>query len=168
VPFVEIAAIVGRSEQAARQLASRARRRVQGGGGPTQAADRERRREVVDAFLAASRDGDFAGLLSLLAPDVVLRADDTAVRAAAASRWGGAPDLSSEVRGAREVAERFKGRARGATRALIDGEPGAVWALGARVRAVFVFSVENGQIVEIALVMDPARISELEVEIAAP
>jgi RNA polymerase sigma-70 factor (ECF subfamily) len=165
VPFDEIAAIVGRSEPATRKLASRARLRVRGGGQPD--ASRERKREVVNAFLAASRDGDVAGLLALLAPDVVLRADEDAVRVAAANRWGGAPDLAAEVRGADAVAETFKGRARGATNALIDGQPGAVWAVGGKTRAAFVFTVEQGRIVEIELAMDPARVGDLDIELHA-
>src|SRR5436305_2614807 len=121
VPFDEIAPIVGRSPAAARQLASRARRRVQG---PAAAPDADpgRQREVVDAFLAASRGGDFDALLALLDPDVVLRADGTAVRA-------GAP---GEARGAVAVAGTFSGRARVAQPALVDGMAGAVWAPGGR------------------------------------
>ena len=94
MPFDEIAPIVDRSPAAARQLASRARRRVRGAA-PAPDPDLERQREVVDAFLAASREGDFDALLAVLDPDVVLRADGGAVRA----------DLSKEVRGAQEVAE---------------------------------------------------------------
>jgi RNA polymerase sigma factor (sigma-70 family) len=163
VPFEEIAPIVGRSPAAARQLASRARRRVR--GAPVPGSDVARQREVVDAFLAASRDGDFDALVAVLAPDVVLRADEVAVRTAAARRWGGAPGLSSEIRGARAVAETFKGRARGASPALIDGDAGAVWAVGGRPRTAFVFRVELGRITEIELVMDPARLSALDIEI---
>jgi RNA polymerase sigma-70 factor (ECF subfamily) len=137
VPFAEIAAIVGRSEQAARQLACRARRRVQ--GAPSAAdVDHARRREVVNAFLAASRAGDFEALLAVLSPDVVLKVDDFAVRTTAANSGGGAP-LPREVRGARVVAETFHARARGPQFALIDGEPGGVWAPGGRPRAAFVF-----------------------------
>ncbi len=121
VPFDEIALIVGRSPTAVRQLASRARRRVRGPA-PVPEADRARQREVVDAFLAASRDGNFAALLALLDPDVVLRADSAAVLA-------GAP---GEVRGAEAVAETFKGRARVAQPALVNGAVGAVWAPGGR------------------------------------
>jgi RNA polymerase sigma-70 factor (ECF subfamily) len=161
VPFEEIAAIVGRSEPAVRQLASRGRRRIQGGETAPE-VDRDRRRQVVDAFLAASRDGDFDGLLAVLAPDVVVRADDHAVRAASANRWG---SLAAEVRGARAVAETFKGRARGAQPALIDGEAGAVWAVGGKTRTAFVFTVEAGQIVEIDLIMDPARLGELDLRV---
>src|SRR5436190_416876 len=109
VPFDEIAPIVGRSPDAARQLASRARRRVQGATVPE--ADLARRRAVVDAFLAASRGGDFEALLAVLDPDVVLRADEAVARS-------GAP---REVRGAAGVAGTFSGRARAAQPALVDG-----------------------------------------------
>jgi RNA polymerase sigma-70 factor (ECF subfamily) len=165
LPFEEIAPIVGRSPEAARQLASRARRRVRGVAAPE--SDVARRRQIVSAFLAASREGDFQALLAVLAPDVVLRADDDAVRAAAANKWSGAPSLESEVRGASSVADTFKGRARGASAALIDGHPGAVWAVGGKPRAAFLFAVENGMITEIELVMDPARVSALDIEIAS-
>jgi RNA polymerase sigma factor (sigma-70 family) len=165
MPFEEIAPIVGRSPAAARQLASRARRRVR--GAPLPGSDAARQREVVDAFLAASRDGDFDALVAVLAPDVVLRADEVAVRTAAARRWGGAPSLSREIRGAAAVAETFKGRARGASPALIDGSAGAVWAMGGQTRAAFVFRIEKGEITEIELAMDPARLSELDIEIEA-
>jgi RNA polymerase sigma factor (sigma-70 family) len=164
LPFDEIATIVGRSEMATRQLASRARRRVQGVGRVAD-ADRAVDRQVVDAFLAASREGNFDALLAVLAPNVVLHADDVAVRAAAANKWGGAPSLSSEIRGAREVAETFKGRARGAQRALLNGDAGAVWSVGGTPRAAFVFTVDGGKITEISLVMDPERLGEIDVEI---
>ncbi len=162
IPFDEIAAIVGRSPAATRQLASRARRRVQGGAAAPD-ADRDRQREAVGAFLAASRGGDFEALLALLDPDVVLRADDLAVRVAAANQSRGAPLLAKEVHGARAVAETFKGRARGAKPALIDGAAGAAWVQGEQTRAVFVFTVQNGSIVEIDLFMDPARLGQLDV-----
>jgi RNA polymerase sigma factor (sigma-70 family) len=117
VPFDEIAPIVGRSPAAARQLASRARRRVQGSGRVPDAYLTQQR-EVVDAFLAASRDGDFNALLALLDPDVVLRADRAAVNAGA----------TGEVSGATAVAGTFSGRAQFAQPVLIDGAVGAVWA----------------------------------------
>ncbi len=110
VPFDEIARILDKSPEAARQLASRARRKVQGRES-TAGADRARREEVVRAFLAASREGDFDGLVALLAPDVVFRADAAAVRLGAAA----------ELRGAEAVANTFNGRARGAVPALVDG-----------------------------------------------
>jgi RNA polymerase sigma factor (sigma-70 family) len=153
VPFEDVARILERTPEAARQLASRARRRVQGAG-PTESADRERRRAIVDAFLAASREGNFETLLALLAPDVVLRADAAAVAAGAAG----------EVRGANAVAEQFKGRARVALPALVDGAPGAVWAPGGQPRVVFAFTIEGGRVVAIDLLADPARIGALDLE----
>ena len=129
VAFDDIAPIINRSPAAARQLASRGRRRVQGGE-PSVSADRERQREVVTAFLAASRDSDFSALLALLAPDAVLRADGAAVTLAANRARAGAdaPQLAPETRGREAVAEAFKGRAQAAQVATIDGESGLVFA----------------------------------------
>src|SRR5579863_3021970 len=107
--FEEIAPILDRTPAAARQLASRARRRVR--GAPPPASDVIRQRELVHAFLAASRGGDFERLLGMLSPEAVLRADDLAVRMAAANQGHGAPMLVRESRGAASVAEVFKGRA---------------------------------------------------------
>jgi RNA polymerase sigma-70 factor (ECF subfamily) len=160
--FEEIAPIVGRTPAAARQLASRARRRVRGAPAPEARAAQPR--EVVDAFLAASRDGDFERLLAVLSPEVILRADDPAVRIAAARQAHGAPRLAPEVRGAAQVAEVFKGRARGALPAVIDGAPGAVWTVGGQVRALFVFTTERGVISGIDLVMDPEHLRKFEVQ----
>jgi RNA polymerase sigma-70 factor (ECF subfamily) len=150
VPFDEIAPIVGRSPAATRQLASRARRRVKGAD-VDRGAPPSRQREVVDAFLAASRDGNFDALLALLDPDVVLRADAAAVQAGA----------SAEVRGAAAVAETFSGRARFAQPALIDGAAGAVWAPGGTPRVVFGFKIARGKIVEIELLADAERLGQL-------
>jgi RNA polymerase sigma factor (sigma-70 family) len=161
--FEEIARIVNRTPAAARQLASRARRRVRSAAPP--ANDIELHRELVSAFLAASRDGDFERLVGVLSPDIVLRADDLAVRTAAANQHRGAPVLAREVRGAPRVADVFKGRARAALPALIDGEAGAVWAMGRQVRAAFVFTIERGRIAGIDLIMDPVHLAELEVRI---
>ncbi len=161
--FEEVAAVVDRTPTAARQLASRARRRVRGATAP--AADVERHRELVAAFLAASRDGDLERLVAVLSPDIVLRADELALRVAAANERRGAPRLAPEVRGAAQVAATFKGRARGALPALIDGDAGAVWAVGGQVRAAFVFTIERGSIAGIDLVMEPAQLAELDVEI---
>ena len=119
---------------------------------------------MVSAFLAASRDGNFERLLALLSPNVVLHADEVAVRTAAANQHHGAPSLASEVRGATPVAEVFKGRARGAALALIDGEPGAVWAVSGQVRAAFLFSVGGGRISGIEIIMNPSRLSGIEIE----
>jgi len=158
LPFDDIAPIVGRSPEAARQLASRARRRVHGAS--ISDADRERQRVVVDAFLAASRDGDFEALLAMLDPEVVLRADPTAV-AIAASRPG-APVLAPALRGAQAVANSFSGRARGAQRALVDGLAGAAWAPGGVAKSVFAFTVENGKIVAVDVIMEAEHLAALD------
>lgn len=162
MPFEDIAPIVDRSPGAARQLASRARRRVQGSDDP-RARDLRRQQEVVDAFLAASRRGDFEALISLLDPDVVLRADRAAVEAATASRAKGAPLLAPEVRGHRAVAEALVGRAQAARPALIEGSPGAVWAPGGRPRAVFAFRVIGDTVAEIEIVTDPVAVGALHI-----
>lgn len=154
MPFDEIAPIVGRTPTAARQLASRARRRVQGATA-TPDADRTRQREIVGAFLAASREGNFEGLLAMLDPEVVLRADEAAVRT-------GAP---KEVRGAAGVAGTFSGRARTAQPALLDGVAGLVWAPGGRPRVVFAFTIKGGKVVEIEMVADPERLGRLDLTI---
>ena len=155
VPFDEIGPIVGRSPTAARQLASRARRRVQGArhaGG----ADLTRQREVVDAFLAASRAGDFDALLALLDPDVVLRADGTAMRS-------GAP---REIRGAVTVAQRaVRGGARAAQAALVDGAVGVIVAPRGRLLMVLRFTLAGGRIVEIEAVGDPDRLRRLDLSV---
>ena len=163
VPFEDIAPIVGRSPAAARQLASRARRRVQ--GGEIRPGDRRRQQEVVEAFLAASRRGDFDALLTLLDSDAVLRADRAAVEAAEANRSRGAPLLVPEMRGSQDVATALCGQARAARLALIDGTPGAVWAPGGLTRAVFAFRVIGDTISEIEIVTDPSVVSALEVEL---
>jgi RNA polymerase sigma factor (sigma-70 family) len=152
VPFDEIAPIVGRSAVAARQLASRARRRVQGAG---TVPDAVRQRQVVDAFLAASRGGDFDALLSLLDPQVVLRADSAAVQMGAAK----------EIRGTAAVAETFSGRARAAKLALVDGLAGVVWASGGRPRVVFDFTVADGKVVAIEMLADPESLGQLDLEV---
>lgn len=162
VSFEEIAAVVGRSPTAARQLASRARRRVQGADAAPR-ADQARQRQVVDAFLAASRQGDFAALLTVLDPDVVLHADAVAVAGSRAARADGAPLLEPQVRGADEVARAFSGRARGAQPALVDGAAGAAWAPGGTPRVAFAFTVANGRIVEIEVIADAASLAEVEV-----
>ena len=164
VPFEDIAPIVGRSVAAARQMASRARRRVQGGD-EMHSGDRRCQHEVVEAFLAASRRGDFEALVTLLDPDAVLRADRAAVELAAANRDQGAPLLTADMRGARAVAMAMSGRATAAKLALIEGTPGAVWAPGGRPRAVFAFHVVGDTIAEIEIVTDPAVVAALRVEI---
>ncbi|MCG5220873.1 sigma-70 family RNA polymerase sigma factor [Streptosporangium sp. KLBMP 9127] len=154
VPFDEIAPIVERSPAAARKLASRARRRVQGATPPPD-ADLLRQREIVGAFLIASRGGDFGALLALLDPDVVLRADRAAVLVGA----------SGLVRGASAVAGTFSGRSRAAKLALIDGVAGAVWAQGGQPRVVFGFTISGGRITEIDLIADSEHLRELRLVI---
>jgi len=157
VPFEEIAPIVGRSPTATRQLASRARRRVQGAT-PIPDADLARQREVVDAFLAAARDGDFEALLAVLDPDVVLRADVGAVRAG----------ISREVRGARAVAEQaliFSQAAPSARPALVNGAAGVVVAPEGRPFAVMGFTVRGGKVVEIDILADPERLRQLDLTV---
>jgi RNA polymerase sigma factor (sigma-70 family) len=153
VPFEEIAPVVGRTADATRQLASRARRRVRGATGPE--ADLARQREIVDAFRSASREGDLDRLLALLDPEAVVRSDATAVG------LGSAP----EIRGAPAVAAFFKDRARGAAPAVAGGAPGLVWAPGGRPKVAFVFTLLGDSIARIDLVADPAHLEELELEI---
>jgi RNA polymerase sigma-70 factor (ECF subfamily) len=162
LPFEEIGPIVGRSEEATRQLASRARRRVRGAASVSD-ADLQQQRRVVDAFLAATRAGDFDALVAVLDPEVVLHADATAVAAAAANRGAGAPQILAEMRGARTIAEAFRGRARGAQPALIDGLFGAAWAPGGHPKAAFVFKVAGGRVLEIRMVTEPEDLARLEV-----
>jgi RNA polymerase sigma factor (sigma-70 family) len=153
VPFDEIATIVGRSPTATRQLASRARRRVHGAA-PAPDADLAGQREVVEAFLAAAREGDFDALVAVLDPDVVLRADR--------------PRAGVEVRGARAVAERaFSFRRLGdfARPALVNGTPGYVVAPRGRPVAVGGFTVRGGKIVEIDILADPARLRHLDLTV---
>jgi len=154
VPFDEIGPIVGRSPTATRQLASRARRRVQGVT-PDPDADPARHREIVMAFLSASRDGNFEALVALLDPEVVMRADSRATP----------PGVSSEVRTATAVANAFVGRASAAQLAVVDGSAGAVWAPRGKPRAVFAFTIVGGKIVEIELIGEPERIGLLDVVI---
>jgi RNA polymerase sigma-70 factor (ECF subfamily) len=150
LPFEEIAPIVGRSPVAARQLASRARRRVR--GQPADEDALERRRGVVEAFLAAARNNDLAGLIAVLDPDVVLRGD------AAAAALGGHP----ETRGAAAVAAQFAGRAAAARPALIDGTLGIVVAPRGRLLLVLLPTIADGRIVRLEAVADPARLRTLD------
>jgi RNA polymerase sigma factor (sigma-70 family) len=158
VPFAEIAPIIERSPAATRQLASRARRRVQGAT-PFPDADLSSQREVVDAFLAASREGDFGALIAILDPDVVLRADRGALP----------PGASQVVRGAQAVAEQtiaFARARRGeATPALINGAAGVVWAAEGRPFSVVGFTVRRRRIVAIDVLADPARLQRLDFDV---
>jgi RNA polymerase sigma-70 factor (ECF subfamily) len=154
VAFKEIAPILSRTPSATKTLASRARRRVRASSS-TVDADPLRQRRVVAAFLAAAREGDFRALLTMLAPDVVLRPDRAAVQA------GARPD----IRGASAVADQLV-RARGAAQpALIDGLAGAVWAPGGAPRLVFEFMVVRGLIAAVDVIADPESLSRREVVI---
>jgi RNA polymerase sigma-70 factor (ECF subfamily) len=153
VPFDEIGPIIGRSTDASRQLASRARRRLREDPAAPR-VDLPRQREVVGAFLAASQHGDFEALLALLDPEVRFRADPVA------RAMRGVPD---DKRGARTVAGDFAGRAQGAQLALIDGLAGLMWAPGGKPRGVFMFQVADSRIWQITLVVDPERIAQLDI-----
>jgi RNA polymerase sigma-70 factor (ECF subfamily) len=158
LPFDEIAPIVDRTPTAARQLASRARRRVQGAA-TVSTADLTRQREVVDAFLTASRGGDFDALLAILDPDVVMRVDSAAGPA-------GVPQV---VSGATSVAKRAsragKGGARATQPALVDGTVGVVVAPHGRLVMVLRFTIVNDKIVEIEAIAEPERLSQLDLAI---
>jgi RNA polymerase sigma factor (sigma-70 family) len=153
VPFEEIAPIVDRTPAAARQLASRARRRVQGAPAPD--AELSHKRRIVDAFIRASRDGDFEGLLAVLDPDVVVRAD------AAAQRLGSL----AEIRGAQAVAASFKGRAQAAKPALVDGDLGVAVILGGRLRVALRVTLAGDRIAAIEAVANPDQLAEIDLEV---
>jgi RNA polymerase sigma-70 factor (ECF subfamily) len=141
--FEEIAPVLRRSPAACRQLASRGRRRVRGRAASVE-ADRAQQREVVEAFMDATRNGRFERLLSLLHPDAVVSADAAAVAM-------GSPQ---QLTGAQEVAQFYSGKARGATLTELDGFTAAMWMLRGEVKAVFAFTVEDGLVREIELIMD--------------
>ena len=152
-PFDEISAVMGRSGTAVRQLASRARRKVQ--GVPEPAASKVARAEskrVVDAFLAAARGGDLATLLSLLAPDAVMRAD------LIGQKMGTEPVYE----GAAAVAARFDG-VRGAAPVTIDGDLGAAWIHAGSTKVAFVFHVEAGLVREVELIADPDVLATMDI-----
>jgi RNA polymerase sigma-70 factor (ECF subfamily) len=158
IPFEDIAPIVERTPEAARQLASRARRRVRGAA-PTHDADLPAQWEVVDAFLAAAREGDFDGLIAVLDPDVVLRADGGAVSA-----------LTAHVQGAEAVARRAQMWSRvdlTMQRVLINGAAGMVTFLDGKPFSVAAVTVRNGKIVELDFLADPERLAELDLSALA-
>ena len=154
VPFDEIAQVVERSETAARQLASRARRRVRGGA-KVQDANLTYQREIVDAFLTASRVGNFDALLSVLDPDVVFRHDRTLVPA-------GAPEV---ITGAVAVAKQFAGRAQGGRLILVNGSVGVLVAPYGRLSLVLDLTITQGKITEINVIADPARLQQLDLAV---
>jgi len=146
LPFDDIASIIGRSTVATRQLASRARRRVQGA---PKADDVRAERRIVDAFLAAAREGNFEGLLTVLDPHVVVRGDE------AAARLGG----PRQVSGSDAVAKFFQGRAQAARFILIDGAPGILVAPGGHLLLAMGVSFRDGKIAAIEAIADPARLA---------
>jgi len=152
-PFDEISAVMGRSGTAVRQLASRARRKVQGVPEPvgSQAASAESHR-VVDAFLTAARGGDLATLLLLLAPDAVMRADLVGQRMGTEAVYDGAPAVAARLNGSR-----------GAAPVTIDGELGAAWIQAGTVKVAFVFHVEAGLVREVELIADPDVLATMDI-----
>jgi len=152
LPFDEIAPIVGRTPVATRQLASRARRRVQ--GGTTGDLDRTRKREIVEAFVAAAKSGDFAALVAVLDPDVVLRSDAQGIR------MGG----PAEARGAELVAGYFNGRAQAAVPGLIDGTIGVLVRPKGRLLLVLEVTFANGKIAALDAVADRDALAAMELE----
>jgi ketosteroid isomerase-like protein len=155
VPFGEIGSILGRSPNAAKQLASRARQRVQAAHAAPE-GNNARQTQLVKAFLAASRDGDFAALLGLLDPEVVLRADPAAVNAGALA----------EVRGAPAVAQQFAERAVETLPTLVVETPNTIWAITRGTpRAAFRFTTRHGRIVQIGMVFDPLQLRQLDLVI---
>lgn len=157
VSFEEISEIVGRSPDAARQLASRARRRVQGSA-PVSKTGLGEQREVVKAFLKALRDGDFAGLITVLDPDVVVHIDETAARA-------GAP---REIRGAHNFAKgavTFSQIAHQVEPMLINGAVGLAWAPDGKLSRVLAFSIKDGRIAQVEIIADAARLEKLDLAV---
>jgi RNA polymerase sigma factor (sigma-70 family) len=162
VPFDDIAAIVGRTPEAARQLASRARRRVRGVSAGRDAVT-QRHDELVRAFLEASRAGNFSALLALLDPGATLRADAAVVAMGGAAYWE-SDRLDAGIQGADAVARMFSSRARAAQPVFIDGKPGAVWMHAGEVRVAFRFAITNDRITAIELIADPATIAQSVIE----
>jgi RNA polymerase sigma-70 factor, ECF subfamily len=158
MPFTDVAAVLGRSAEATRQLASRARRRVRGAPGPVQVADLARQRQVAAAFLAASRGGDLAALVAVLDGDVTLRAD-------AGASPSGRP---AALRGAQAVARGAvvaAGRSRYSELAVVDGAVGIVFAPGGHLQVVLALTVSNHQIAAIDVIADPERLRRLELAV---
>jgi RNA polymerase sigma-70 factor (ECF subfamily) len=152
VPFDDIGPVVDRSSEAARQLASRARRRLRGTDTNRPAS---RGHDIVRAFLAAAREGNFDGLLAVLDPEASARFDGSA------AAWSGI----SEALGARAVAEKFKGQARAARPAFADGALAAAWIHEGKPRVVLLFTLRDDKIVGIEAVADPTRLAGMRVEV---
>jgi RNA polymerase sigma factor (sigma-70 family) len=164
MPFDEIGSIMGRSSAAAKQLASRARKRVRGSAA-TSDAGRARQREVIEAFLRAVRAGDLEGLLAVLDPDAVIRIDGAARIAAGAAD---AADTPRELRGAATWAKQMIAMSRGqrfVQPALIDGSVGLILAPGGKLSRVLTFTIANAQITRIEVTGDAARLRELDIAV---
>lgn len=161
--FDEIAPIIERTESATRQLASRARRCVRGATMPRKDAGRQQ--EVVAAFMQASRQGNFDALIRLLHPDVVLRADETAIKVSAANKARGAPQFAAEIAGATAVADTLNGSAQGAQLALVNGLTGAAWGMNGKTVVAFCFAVNDGKITAIDIVMDKQVLENFDIQI---
>jgi RNA polymerase sigma-70 factor (ECF subfamily) len=157
VPFEDIAPMIDRTPTAARQLASRARRRIRGQA-PVPDRDLARQREVVDAYFAATRDGDFEGLVAVLHPDVVLRADGGGARGRPTVVLHGARTVAGQASTARALSRFVRP-------ALVNGTAGAVVAMGERVFSVMGFTVADGRIVAIDVLYDPDRVAELDLTV---
>jgi RNA polymerase sigma factor (sigma-70 family) len=165
MPFAEIGSIVGRSPAAAKQLASRARRRVRGSPAPSDAG-RARQREVVDAFLRAARAGDLEGLLAVLDPDAVIRIDGAARIAAGAAGAADAADTPRELRGASTWAKQLIAMSRGlrfVQPALINGSVGLILAPRGKLSRALTFTFTNAKIARLEVIGDPARLRELDI-----
>ncbi len=159
MPFTEVADVLGRTPEATRQLASRARRRVRGAPSPDQAADVARQREVAAAFLAASRGGDLSALVALLDSDVTLSADAAAVPSGRAAVLHGAEMVATGAIAAAARAEESR-------LALVDGAVGIVYAPGGHLRIVLALTVgETGQITAIDVIADPDRLRRLHLAV---
>jgi RNA polymerase sigma-70 factor (ECF subfamily) len=162
VPFEDIGEILGKTPEAARQLASRARRRVRG-----TSTDRDqttqRSDELVRAFLEASRAGNFRALLALLHPAATLRADAAIMAMGGAQYWQSDTMQTTGLRGAEAVARTFAGRARAAQPAFIDGKPGAVWMHAGELKVAFCFTVDDDRITEISMVADRDALAACDV-----
>jgi RNA polymerase sigma-70 factor (ECF subfamily) len=164
MPFDEIGSIVGRSPDAAKQLASRARRRVRGSPASSDAG-RARQREVVEAFLRAARAGDIEGLLAVLDPDAVIRIDAAARIATAAPDAAGVP---REIRGASTWVNQFVALSRGlrfVQPALIDGSVGLILAPGGKLSRALTFTVTNAMVTQVEVIGDPARLRSLAIAV---